>query len=67
MKINNELKKHIEEKIMTQYDKNNYGGHGWSHIISVIDRSFELAKKFNLDINPDIVYVVASYHDIGYR
>ena len=67
MKINNELKKYIEEKIMTQYDKNNYGGHGWSHIISVIDRSFELAKKFNLDINPDIVYVVACYHDIGYR
>lgn len=52
---------------MIQYDKNNYGGHGWSHIISVIGRSFELAQKFNLDINPNIVYVVASYHDIGYR
>lgn len=67
MNINQELKKYIEEKIMTQYDKNNYGGHGWSHIISVIDRSFDLANKFNLDINPDIAYVVASYHDIGYR
>ena len=67
MEVNKELKEYIEEKIMTQYDKNNYGGHGWSHIINVIDRTFELARTFNLDINPNIAYVVACYHDIGYR
>ena len=67
MEINKDLIKYVESNIMLQYINNNYGGHGWSHIISVIDRSFELAKKFNLDINPNIVYVVASYHDLGYR
>lgn len=67
MELNSELKRYIEENIMVKYDENNYGGHGWSHIISVIDRSFELVKEFNLDVNPNIVYAVASYHDIGYR
>lgn len=67
MEINNELKKYIEDNIMIQYDKNNYGGHGWSHIMSVIDRIFELTEKFNLDVNPNIIYVIACYHDIGYR
>lgn len=66
MDVNKELKKYIEENIMIQY-KNNYGGHGWSHIINVIDRSFELMNKFNLNVNPDIVYTIACYHDIGYK
>ena len=57
MDVNKELKKYIEENIMVQYDNNNYGGHGWNHIVSVIDRSFELAKKFNLNLNSDMIYI----------
>ena len=65
--INKKLKKYIDNKIMIKYKDNNYGGHGWEHIQDVIMRSFELIKKFNLEVNPDLVYTIAAYHDIGYR
>ena len=65
--INKKLKKYIVNKIMIKYKDNNYGGHGWEHIQDVIMRSFELIKKFNLEVNPDLVYTIAAYHDIGYR
>lgn len=67
MKINEELKKYIEENILTQYDVNNVGGHGKTHIATVIARCFELIKAFNLDVNPNMVYTIAAFHDIGYR
>lgn len=67
MQISEQLKKYIEENILSQYDKNNVGGHGKSHIESVIARSFELAQEFNLDVNPNLVYAIASFHDIGYK
>lgn len=38
-------------------------GHGRDHIFNVIERSFEISKS--LDVNPEIVYVVAAFHDIG--
>ena len=65
--INKKLKKYIDNKIMIKYKDNNYGGHGWEHIQDVIKRSFELIKKFDLEVNPDLVYTIAAYHDIGYR
>lgn len=65
-KVNVELKKYIEENILTLYD-NNIGGHGIDHINSVIDRSFELVNEFNLDVDLNMVYVIAAFHDIGYK
>lgn len=65
--INKKLKKYIDNKITIKYKDNNYGGHGWEHIQDVIKRSFELIEKFNLEVNPDLVYTIAAYHDIGYR
>lgn len=67
MDIKKEIKDYITKNIMSQYINNNYGGHGWDHIKDVINRSFELADKFNLDVNPNMVYVVAAYHDLGYK
>lgn len=67
MKVTEELRKYVEENIMTKYDTNNVGGHGRSHVETVIARSFELAKTFSLNVNPDMVYVIAAFHDIGYR
>ena len=64
--INLELKKYIEENIFPEYDKNEQA-HGIEHIKTVIDRSFELVEENNLDVNLDIVYVVASFHDIGHH
>ena len=66
MQINNELKKYIEEHIFPEYDKNE-PAHGIGHIKYVIERSFELVDENDLDVNPNIVYTVASYHDIGHH
>ena len=41
MKINEKLKKYIEEKVLPEYDKNE-SCHGINHINDVIKRSFEL-------------------------
>lgn len=66
MQINDELKKYIEEHIFPEYDKNE-PAHGIGHIKYVIGRSFELVAENDLDVNPNIVYAVASYHDIGHH
>ncbi len=66
MKINKELKKYIEENVFPEYSKNEKG-HSIDHIKYVIDRSFELVKENNLDVNLNMVYVIAAYHDIGHH
>lgn len=63
--INKKLKNYIEKEILSQYDENN--GHGKSHIESVIKRSFELNDKFNLHLDSNMIYVIAAYHDLGYK
>ena len=65
-KINEELKKYIEENIFPEYSKNE-PAHALGHIQYVIDRSFELVNENHLDVNPNIVYTVAAYHDIGHH
>ncbi len=65
MKINNDLKKYIEDVIFKEYDKNDFG-HGIDHIKYVIDRSFKFASTVP-DINYDMVYTIAAYHDIGHH
>ncbi len=66
MKINEELKKYIEQNVFPEYQKNEIG-HGIQHIQYVIDRSFELVEENNLDVNYDMVYTIAAYHDIGHH
>lgn len=66
MQINEELKKYIEENIFPVYDKNE-SAHGIDHIKDVIKRSFDLVDENKLDVNLDMVYVIASYHDIGHH
>ncbi len=66
MEINKELKNYIENNVLPEYEKNEKG-HDINHIKDVIDRSFELVKENNLDVNPDMVYTIAAYHDIGHH
>lgn len=66
MKINNELKKYFEENVFPEYGKNE-SGHGINHIKDVIKRSFELVEENQLDVNMNMVYVIAAYHDIGHH
>lgn len=61
--INAELVRYIENDIFPLYERNEEG-HGIKHIKTVIKRSLELAK--NYDVNLDMVYTIASYHDIGH-
>ena len=61
--MNNELIRYIENEIFPLYNRNEEG-HGIKHIKTVIRKSLELAKSYNVDIN--MVYTIAAYHDIGH-
>jgi len=65
--IKTELMEYIKTNILPKYDENNIGGHGRDHIETVIQRSFELIKEFNLDVDHNMVYTIAAFHDIGYK
>lgn len=65
MKINNDLKKYIEENIFPEYSKNE-PAHNIDHIKYVIDRSFKFANTIP-NINYAMVYTIAAYHDIGHH
>ena len=65
--INKNLEEYIEKNVLPQYDANNVGGHGKEHIETVIHRSFEIVNEFHLEVNKDMVYTIAAFHDIGYR
>ena len=65
-KISKEIKQYIETNVIPQYNKNEKG-HGIEHINYVIRRSFELIEQNNLEVNEDMVYVIAAYHDIGHH
>ncbi|MBQ8892055.1 MAG: HD domain-containing protein [Bacilli bacterium] len=61
MNINKDLKKYIEENIFPRYEK--YYSHGLIHINNVIKNMLMLADYY--DLNEDMAYTIASYHDIG--
>ncbi len=63
--INPLLKEYIEKKIFPEYDKNE-SGHNIKHIKFVIERSLKFAQQFN-NINLDIVYTVAAFHDLAHH
>ena len=63
--INEELKKYIEENIFKENNKNDIG-HNMEHVSYVINRSLRFAEEID-DINMNMVYVVAAYHDIGHH
>ncbi|MDD2377692.1 MAG: HD domain-containing protein [Bacilli bacterium] len=64
MNINQELKNYITNNIFPMYNKNEEG-HGINHILYVINRSLKFAESKE-DINYDMVYTIAAYHDCGH-
>lgn len=63
--LDKNLLKYIEQNIFPEYEKNEKG-HGLEHIKYVIDRSMKFARLVdNIDYN--MVYTIASYHDIGHH
>ena len=63
MNVNEELKRYIEQNIFPRY-KLNDKGHQIEHINYVINRCYKLSK--NMDVDNNMLYVIAAYHDIGY-
>ncbi len=64
-RINPELKEYVEREIFPEYEKNDKG-HDINHIVQVLKRSFALSKQLE-DINLNMVYVIAAFHDIGHH
>ena len=62
--VNPKLKKYIEDSIFPQYSKNDKG-HGILHILEVIRRSFALNQNLDLGLDKNMIYTIASYHDLG--
>ncbi len=60
--MNSSLKQYIEETILPRYDFFD-AAHQRDHVLKVIAESAELAKHY--DVNADMVYVIAAYHDLG--
>lgn len=63
--IRKEIKEYIEKEIFEEY-KLNERGHGINHIKYVIRRSLQFAETIE-NINFEMVYVIAAYHDIGHH
>ena len=63
MKVNEKLKQYIEKNILPEYQKNDEG-HNLDHAMCVIRRSFVFANMVD-EINYDMVYTVAAYHDVA--
>lgn len=61
--IEADLKTYIEKEIFPLYERNEQS-HGIEHIHSVINRSLNIAKEY--EVNKNIVYTIAAYHDLGH-
>lgn len=64
--INLELKEYIDNCIFPEYLKNEKG-HNIEHIHDVIDRSFAIMRENNLELDNNMVYTIAAYHDIAHH
>ena len=62
MNINKDLKKYIETNIIPKYQVFDRG-HNIDHVNTVIEESLALAQNLDVDIN--MVYAIAAYHDLG--
>ena len=60
--VNPDIVFYIEKEIIPRYDHFD-AAHQRDHVTMVIKQSLEIAE--HLDVNPDMVYVIAAYHDTG--
>lgn len=63
--INKSLMLYIEKEIFPIY-KNNDSGHEIDHINYVINRCLRFKEQFD-DININMLYTIAAFHDLAYR
>ena len=60
--MNQFLREYIEERIIPMYDGFD-AGHGRQHVNAVVAEALRLAGFY--DVNKDMVYTAAAYHDTG--
>ena len=60
--VNHEIKEYITTKILPEYELNDKG-HNLVHVNKVLERAFEISKKYEVDEN--MLYVVVCFHDIA--
>ncbi len=61
--VNPELKAYVEKEILPRYNHFD-SAHRLDHIYAVMAQSMELAQYYP-DLNRDMVYTIAAYHDTG--
>lgn len=62
--VDPDLRQYVEQEVFPQYTQNDQA-HGILHIREVIRRSFLLNQTFALGLDPNLIYAVAAYHDLG--
>ena len=60
--VNPDIISYIEQEIIPRYD-NFDAAHQRDHVMMVIQQSLEIAEHLDVDLN--MVYVIAAYHDTG--
>ena len=60
--INPEIRKYVEDDILPRYDSFDKA-HRRSHVGTVISQALRLSLFY--DVDPDMIYVAAAYHDTG--
>lgn len=68
MQVNKELKEYINSNVIKEYE-NFDEGHDVRHVMDVINRSLLYYEelKHNFDLNINMVYVIAAFHDVGMK
>jgi len=64
MEVNKQLRAYIEKNILPLYEAHD-AAHGPEHVRIVLENSFALIGE--LEVDPNMVYTVAAYHDVGLR
>ena len=62
MMIRQDIIDYIEQEIIPRYDDFDLA-HRQDHVLTVIEQSMAIAKHY--DVDPEMVYVIAAYHDTG--
>ncbi|MCR4879324.1 MAG: phosphohydrolase, partial [Bacteroidales bacterium] len=62
LSVTKEIHDYVETRIIPLYDKFDKA-HQRDHVRMVISQSMDLAAQMEVDV--DMVYVIAAYHDIG--
>ena len=62
--MNPELQQYIEQEIIPRYDHFDKA-HQRDHVLMVIQQSLDIASR--LDVDEEMVYTIAAYHDTGLR